>query len=490
MASFLGGYIRFLFLTGMKISYFISALLALASSAAALANVTLPSVLSDGMVIEQNSTVKIWGWAKPYEKVAVKVSWDGKEYTAEPSVDTRWSVEVPTPAGSDAPQTIEITGYNKITISDVLIGEVILCSGQSNMEFQPVWSMWDGYAPKDSLLRQATQDDIRMFRVEYRTSETPNHDVSGQWVRTTPQNAERFTVIGYVLACKLRKELGVPVGIVDSSWGGTPVESWTDNKIFEADEHLAAANKRLKDVPWGPVRPGLIYNAMLYPLANYKFRAVAWYQGEQNCENADMYCELLQTLVNNWRSVFYKGESLPFVFAQIAPYHYDEPGMAVVVRDQQRKAAQVIPNSALVVIGNLGDVKDIHPRFKVEAGNRFANALLTLAYGKAGFPYAAPVLSKAALAKNGKSVVVTFDNANGLHTADKAKAADWFELAGDDGVFHKAAGKIMKDGTVAVSSKEVKNPRSVRFAWADDAWPNLENAAGIQASCFGRVDVR
>ncbi len=474
----------------MNIKHTLLSLAAALLPSAVSANVTLPSVLSDGMVLEQNTTVKLWGWAKPYERVTVKTSWDGKEYTADPSPLAQWSVEVNTPDGSATPHSIEISGNNKLVINDVLIGEVILCSGQSNMEFQPSWSMWDGYAPKDSLLSQATQDDIRMFRVDYRTSDTPNHDASGRWVRTTPENALSYTVIGYVLACKLRTQLGVPVGIVDSSWGGTPVESWTDASLFRGNEHLTAVNNRLSEVSWGPVRPGLIYNAMIAPLANFRFRAVAWYQGEQNCENADAYCELLQNLVSNWRSVFYKGDNLPFVFAQIAPYHYDEPGMAVVVRDQQRLAAQVIPNSALVVIGNLGDVKDIHPRFKVEAGNLFANALLSVAYGKPGFHYAAPTLGSAALSKNGKAVVVSFNDANGLHVTGKGKVADWFELAGDDGVYHKAAGKILKDGTVLVSSKEVDKPKSVRYAWADDAWPNLENSDGLQASCFGPVQVR
>ena len=473
----------------MRTRHLLLSFLAAALSTVASA-VTIPSVLSDGMVLEQNTTVKLWGWAKPYERITVKTSWDGKEYTADPTPDANWSVEVQTPAGSKTSFSVEISGYNSIKINDVLIGEVILCSGQSNMEFNSTWSMWDNYAPKDSLLRQATQDDIRMFRVDYRTSTTPNHDASGHWVHTTPANAANFTVIGYVLACKLNAELGVPVGIVDSSWGGTPVESWTDKAIFDASEHLTKINNRLNEVSWGPVRPGLIYNAMIAPLANYRFRAVAWYQGEQNCENADAYCELLQTLVKNWRSVFYKGENLPFVFAQIAPYHYDDPGMAVVVRDQQRLAASKIDNSGLVVVGNLGDVKDIHPRFKVEAGNLFGNALLTVAYGKVGYPYAAPLFHSAALAKGGKAISVVFDNADGLHLADKAKVANWFEVAGDDGVFHSATGKIQKDGSVLVSCKDVKAPKSIRFAWADDAWPNLENKAGVQASCFGCVDVR
>ncbi len=476
----------------MNIRQFIVASVAslLLSSVSAMAGVTLPSVISDGMVLEQNSTVKLWGWAKPYERVTIKTSWDGKEYTVDPAPDARWSVEIETPAGSKTPHSIEFTGYNCVKVSDVLMGEVILCSGQSNMEFQPTWSMWDNYAPKDSLLAQATQDDIRMFRVDYRTAAVPSHDVSGKWVHTTPDNARNFTVIGYVLACKLNRELGVPVGIVDSSWGGTPIESWTDNAIYEADAHLADANKRLSEVTWGPVRPGLIYNAMIAPLANFRFRAIAWYQGEQNCENADTYCEMLQALVKNWRSTFYKGEDIPFVFAQIAPYHYDDPGMAVVVRDQQRLAAQKIDNSALVVIGNLGDVKDIHPRFKVEAGDRFANALLTVAYGKSGFSYAAPLFKSASLDSKGKAVIVKFDNAEGLHCVGKSKTADWFELAGEDGVYHLATGKILKDGSVSVSSREVAKPHAVRFAWADDAWPNLENAAGLQASCFGEVCVR
>lgn len=458
----------------------------LMAASAAWANVSLPAVISDGMVLEQNSTVKLWGWAKPYEEVSITTSWDGKTYKASPDPLAQWSVEVTTPAGSDTPFSIEFKGYNTVVVSDVLIGEVILCSGQSNMEFQPSWGM----EKKDSLMAQARQDDIRMFRVDYRTAPVPSHNVSGMWLHTTPQNAESFSVIGYVMACKLRRELGVPVGIVDSSWGGTPIECWTPAAVYEANPALKELNDKLSVTTWGPVRPGLIYNAMVAPLMNYRFRAVAWYQGEQNCENAEGYSQMLQELVKSWRAGLYDGRDIPFIFAQIAPYKYDTPGMAVVVRDQQRLASAAIAHSGLVVIGDLGDLKDIHPRRKVEAGNRFADAVLSEAYGKEGFAYKAPLFQSAALAKGGKSVIVSFANAQGLHLTDGGKTADWFELAGADGVFHKAVGKIAKDGAVVVSSKEVKAPVAVRYAWADDAWPNLSNKSGVQASCFGAVTVR
>ncbi len=461
------------------------ALAALLATLAANANVALPAVLSDGMVLQQNSKVKLWGWAKPYEVVSIKASWDTTTYKVNPTPLATWSVEIPTPAATSTPQSIKFNGYNSITISDILIGEVILCAGQSNMEFSPSWGMIGG----DSLVAQANQPDIRMFRVDYRTSTTPNHDLSGKWQHTTPQAAVNFSAIGYVLACKLRSVLNCPVGIVDASWGGTPIEAWTPAEVF-ADPEFKAINDRLSEVTWGPVRPALGYNAMVAPLADYKFHAVAWYQGEQNCENADAYCRLLQNLVAQWRQKLYDAANIPFVYAQIAPYKYDDPGMAVVVRDQQRQAAALIPNSGLVVIGELCDLADIHPKRKVEVGNRFADALLTEAYGKPGFDYKAPLFKEAKLNKKGNAVVVSFSNAQGLHVSGNAKTADWFELAGSDGVFHPAVGKIQKDGTVVVSSKQVKKPEAVRYAWADDAFPNLAGKNGVQASCFGPQPVK
>ena len=455
-------------------------LLAVVPAALSSANVSLPAVISDGMVLQQKSKVKLWGWAKPYETVSITTSWDTTTYKVNPTPHAEWSVEIPTPAATDKPQTITFKGYNEIRVSDILIGEVILCAGQSNMEFSPSWGMIGG----DSLLAQATQPDIRMFRVDYRTSITPNHDVSGRWQHTTPQAANNFSAIGYVIACKLRTILKCPVGIVDASWGGTPVETWIPAEPF-ANPEMKAINDRLAEVSWGPVRPALGYNAMVAPLANYKFHAMAWYQGEQNCENAESYSLLLQTLVSSWRKTFYDAGQIPFIFAQIAPYKYDTPGMAVNVRDQQRIAADLIPNSGLVVIGELADLKDIHPKRKVEAGQRFANALLTEAYGMTGFDYKAPLFKSATLTKKGDAAVVTFANAEGLHIEGKNKTADSFELAGADGVFHPAVGKLQKDGTVVVSSKAVKAPKAIRYAWADDAMPNLAGKNHIQASCFG-----
>lgn len=450
----------------------------------ASANVSLPALFSDGMVLQQNDSVNVWGWAKPYEEVTVKVSWDTTTYKVVPTPNATFSLKIKTPAGSDKKHSIEFGGYNKVTVNDVLIGEVILCSGQSNMEFSPSW----GYMEKtDSVVAQATQEDIRMFRVDYRTTPTPSHDVSGCWRSTTPENVMTFSAIGYFIACKVRAELGVPVGIIDSSWGGTPVETWTPAEPYRSCEWLAAQNKRLSPITWGATEPGVTYNAMIAPLAPYSIRAVAWYQGEQNCENADAYAAMLKVMVGEWRKAF-KNEKLPFVYAQIAPYKYDSPGMAIVVRDQQRLALDSIPNSALVVIGDLGDLADIHPHNKVDAGARFANAVLSEVYGKTGFLYKAPLFKSASLDGKGKIVVVEFANNEGLRTRD-GKKPDWFEVAGDDGVFHPAKAVIRK-GKVYVSSSEVRAPAQVRFAWSDVAMPNLTNSSGVQASCFGAVKLR
>ena len=467
----------------------ITTLLLLLVTTVAQAYVTLPSIFSDGMVLMQNSEVKIWGWAKPKEPIKVTASWDGQTVSTEAAADATWSVVLHTPAGSSDVYEIEVSGWNKTTIQNVMVGEVLLCSGQSNME----WTIGAGFIGKDSVVAQANQSDIRMFHVDYRTSTTPNHDVSGVWQEANSSNIGNFSAIGYFIACQMKKELGVPVGIINSTWGGTPIECWTPEEAYQNCDRLRSVNEQLNQGEWGPCRPARIYNAMIAPLTNYKVRGVAWYQGEENTNNPSAYTDMMFALVNEWRVAF-GNDDLPFVYAQIAPYKYGSNAnnqRGVRIREHQRRALQ-IPGTAMVVIGELGDTTNIHPQHKVEAGQRFAAAVLSHIYGLKQYKYEAPIFEKMQVV--GKKAIVTFSNDNGLAVRG-AKNPNLFEVAGNDGVFYPATAKLIKKkiggqvrNVVELSSQKVSQIANVRYAWSDTAWPNLYNANGVQASCFTTLD--
>lgn len=469
----------------MRIRNIITTTIAFAWCLWAQAYVTLPSILSDGMVVEQNSDIKIWGWAKPKEPIKVTATWDGQTVETEASADATWSVVLHTPDGSHETYEITIEGWDKHTIGNVMVGEVLLCSGQSNME----WTIGAGFIGKDSVIAQANHSDIRMFHVDYRTSQTPNHDASGKWVETTPANVGNFSAIGYFVACKMQKELNVPVGIINSSWGGTPIECWTPEEAYINCDRLRRVNEELNQGEWGPCRPGRIYNAMIAPITNYTIKGVAWYQGCENTNNPSAYMDMMFALVNEWRVAF-KNDELPFVYAQIAPYSYGS-GNGVRIREHQRRSLQ-IPGTALVVIGELGDTTNIHPQHKVEAGNRFGNAVLNHIYGKKAFKYEAPLFESMTTA--GSKAIIKFANDEGLHISG-GKSPNLFEIAGTDGVFYPATAKLIvkkqggdKTYSIEVASKKVKTPIAVRYAWSDTAWPNLYNANGVQASCFTTLE--
>jgi sialate O-acetylesterase len=285
-----------------------------------------------------------------------------------------------------------------------------------------------------------------------------------------------FSAIGYFFARKLHKELGVPVGIINSSWGGTPAESWMPEDAVLKDEYLRTAAELQKPVPWGPVEPARIYNAMISPVIPYRIAGVLWYQGEANTINGYAYKEMLTALINSWRSKW--GYEFPFYFAQIAPYKYGKKYEGVVVRDAQRKALEV-PNTGMTVLSDICDTLDIHPKNKQDAALRLANLALSRTYKRDGPEDSGPLYKSLTIDKS--KAVITFDHSEGLNsTGDKITC---FEIAGEDRIFYPAEAKI-KDRSVIVQSKKVKVPVAVRFAWSNTAVPNLVNGAGLPASCF------
>jgi sialate O-acetylesterase len=434
-------------------------------------NISLPEIFADNMVLQQRSEVKIWGWAKTGETVLVKADWMDNAVSARADNQGKWKIILNTPEAG-GPYSISLKGYNELMLKNVLIGEVWLCSGQSNME----WSAQMGVNNAEEEIDNANFPEIRFFTVYHATGSCPQDHFTGGWTECSPETMKNFSAIGYFFARKLHQELGVPVGVINSSWGGTPAEAWMPEDVILGDKFLREAAAEQKPVPWGPVEPARIYNAMISPMIPFRIAGVLWYQGEANTVNAYAYKEILSGLIGSWRNRW--EYDFPFYFAQIAPYRYGKPFEGVEVRDAQRRVLEV-PNTGMVVLSDIGDTLDIHPKNKQDAALRFANLALNRYYNKVKLEDSGPLFSGMVIEKN--KAVISFDHAEGLHAAgDKISC---FEIAGEDKVFHPAIARI-KDGKVIVQSDQVKSPAVVRFAWSNTATPNLFNGANLPASCF------
>lgn len=438
---------------------------------AGYANISLPEIFSDNMVLQQKSEVVIWGWAKTGEPVVIKTDWLDSEISSKASSQGTWRITLKTPAAG-GPYSIHIKGYNELILKNVLIGEIWLCSGQSNME----WSAQSGINNGAEEIKSANYPMIRLFSVYQSTSLYPQDHLTGEWSECTPETMKSFSVIAYLFAKKLNKELGVPIGVINSSWGGTPAEAWMPEDVIQNDNLLREAAARQKPVPWGPVESGRIYNSMISPMVPFRIAGVLWYQGEANTINAYAYKEILESLIKSWRSRW--GYEFPFYYAQIAPYKYGNPNEGVEVREAQRKALEA-PNTGMIVLSDIGDTLNIHPKNKQDVALRFANLALNRYYKTISLEDSGPLFKEMAIDKN--KAIVTFDHSEGLHMVGEKLTC--FEVAGEDKVFYPAKARI-KDGKVIVQSDKVKAPIAVRFAWSNTATPNLFNGANLPASCF------
>lgn len=440
------------------------------------ANVSLPAIFGDHMVLQQNAEAAIWGWAKPGEKVTIVCSWDGKEIEAKPDNRARWSAVLSTPAAG-GPYSIAIKGYNAIELNDVMIGEVWFCSGQSNME----WTPRAGIDNAEEEIKNANYPNIRLFTVEHRTADSPQLDIRGEWKVCSPETMIDFGAIAYFFGRDLNGALNVPVGLINSSWGGTPAEVWTTAETILNDEGFTKAATKMNLTPWWPIGPGQAFNAMTAPIIPFRIAGALWYQGEANVVDPQNYERLLPALIQNWRNEW--GYDFPFYYVQIAPFKYGKKYEGALLRDAQRKAMKT-PNTGMVVVDDIGNINDIHPRNKQDVGKRLANWALNRNYGKTSLPVSGPLYKEMKVEKN--RVRIFFDYAeSGLIT--KGKVPTHFEIAGEDGIFIPATAKI--DGsTVVVQGKGIKNPVAVRFAWDNIAEHNLFNKEGLPASTFRTDD--
>jgi sialate O-acetylesterase len=438
------------------------------------AQLRLPALFDDHMVMQQNATVPIWGWAHPSQHLTINVSWDTTTVRTQATNGTIWKTAVKTPVAG-GPHTITIkAGNDVVTLEDVLIGEVWLASGQSNME----WSM-QASADGKPMIDQINDPMIRLFNVPRASAQTPQVRGEGSWKVCNRESVGGFSAVAYFFGKKLNQNLNVPVGLINSSWGGTPAEVWIPKEVVEGNSTLKqSATKLDASQPWSPVAPGVVYNAMIHPIVPFRLAGTIWYQGEANVDVNATYKLLMETLINDWRKEFQS--ELPFYYVQIAPFSEYGETSGVLLREQQVKILEV-PKTGMAVISDLvDDVKDIHPKYKKPVGERLADVALSDTYGKQGFPGSSPLYKEMKVEKS--KIRITFDHApNGLMA--KGGELTEFMIAGEDQKFYPAKAKIDK-GTVVVSAKEVKKPVAVRFGWSNGAMPTLFSKEGLPVPSF------
>jgi sialate O-acetylesterase len=441
-------------------------LMVVCCAAAAHAGPQLHGLFSDNAVLQQKVKLPVWGTTDKTDKIMVSIA--NQHATAMPK-DGKWKVELaPLAAGGPHVMTVK-QGADTIEVKNVLVGEVWLCGGQSNM----AWTLSKSDGGSEAI-SASDNHKLRLFTVPRGGADEPKSDVEAAWVVAGPQTTADFSGVGYFFGRDLQKALGVPVGLISSNVGGTAAEEWTSAKKLQSPE-LAGTSEH-------PRGSSKLYNAMIAPLAPYPIAGAIWYQGESNAGRAFHYRKLLGAMIADWRAAFGQGD-FPFLIVQIAPYDNEQTkspdSIWAEIRDAQLHVSQHVPKSALVVTIDVGDEQDIHPRRKEPVGARLALAARGVAYGEK-IEYSGPIYES--LDVEGDKVRLHFGHAgSGLVAKDGPLVG--FTIAGEDEKFHPAEARIDGD-TLVVHSDKVPKPAAVRYAWLPFPAGNLWNHDGLPASPF------
>lgn len=437
------------------------------------ADIRLPNILSSNMVLQQKSNTKLWGWALPGEKIKITTSWDNQTIETTTDGNANWQTGLKTPLAG-GPYTITLQGQNKIVLENVWIGEVWICSGQSNME----WNYNSGIKSLKEDFAQLSKLNIKLFNIPKTTSKTPQDDVNSTWTVCDSNTIKKFSAVGYYFGKHLNQDLNVPIGLINSNWGGTPAEVWTPEQLIENNAVLKGAATKKAPTAWWPVAPGYTYNAMIVPLINYNIAGAIWYQGESNRDAPASYTELINTMLGAWRKAWNK--EFPFYYVQIAPYKYERYNLGALVREAQTKNLST-PNTGMVVVSDLvTDTLNIHPANKKDVGLRLANLALAETYAIKKTGYKSPVFKSFTVDKS--TAIIEFDYAEtGLMI--KGEAAKEIFIAGTDKRFYPAKVKI-KGNKIIISNTEVKIPVAVRYQFSNAGIGNLFSKEGLPVAPF------
>ena len=491
------------------------------------ADVRLPGFYTDHMVLQREMPVRLRGWAEAGERVTVRIANQSAETTT--AADGTWQVELPALQASAEPQTLSFRGRNTIVLEDVLVGEVWLCSGQSNME----WTVSRSSNAAEEA-QSANHPLIRHIKFAHRATPVPQDNVSGQWQICSPQTVPNFTGVGYFFARAVQKELGVPIGLINSSWGGTRIEPWTPPAGFDqtpalsdladqvrgrtpgtedhqhllqqhinaTQEWLVSARRVLAagELPTpspafpsslAPLQrhtdPTALYNGMIHAIVGYPIRGAIWYQGESNYTERMTYYEKMKALISGWREIWQQGD-FPFYYVQIAPFRYRDEDPTILPALWEAQAAVLeVPKTGMVVINDVATIEDIHPPNKQDVGQRLAMLALKQDYGRSDLVARSPELES--LKIEGRQLRVRFRyTGGGLKTRDGA-APSHFEIAGVGSKSFQPANATIDGDSVLLSSADVDQPTAFRFAWHKLAEPNLTGGTGLPVGAVRGGDV-
>lgn len=436
----------------------------------------LPEILSDGMVLQQNSKVNIWGKTDPGKTVEVKPCWSKTAVRATANNEGKWLAVIETPEASFTPRTVTISDGEEVVLRDILIGEVWLASGQSNMEM-PLHGFNNNpiMDANETIALSGQYPAIRFVKIPKVQSFEPQEEVEGRWQVCNPANSPEFSATAFFFAETLHKSLNIPIGIIVSAWGGTKVESWIDRETLETYPDINLSEDVVNKLN-PAARPLLMYNAMIHPLTNYVVKGFIWYQGESNVGAHQVYPERLHNMVSLWRKQW-DNSDLPFYYVEIAPYIYgnrDETN-AAYLREAQFKAQKLIPHSGMISTNDLTEpyeLRNIHPRNKTDIGKRLAFMALNKTYGYDRVAAHGPEYNSMEIS-DGK-IIVSFDHAKeGFSRMD---GIEGFEIAGEEGEFLPAQA-VVRNGKVEVSREGIDQPVAVRYCFRNF---QIGNLAGVR----------
>jgi sialate O-acetylesterase len=446
------------------------------------AEITLPAVFGDNMVLQQKTDAAIWGKATSNKTVKVTTSWNKKNYTTKADSDGRWKVKVSTP-DAGGPYSVTISDGNPVTLNNVLIGEVWVCSGQSNMQM-----IMNGYHNQPILgsnraIATSTNNNIRLMTIEREKSLFAEDEFKGKWLECTPGNVGNFSATAYFFGKMLNETLEVPVGLICSAWGGTRIEPWISENGFKNFDWVELPDKNMQG-EFSQQTPTVLYNAMIAPMVGYGIRGAIWYQGESNRNEPIEYEKLMSGLIDNWRSEWGIGD-FSFFYCQIAPYEYGAGVNSAFLREAQLNASTATSNTGMACLMDVGEANNIHPANKEAAGERLAYLALAKTYGMQELEYSGPVLKE--MTVEGSVVKLTFDHAKyGLTSFGKELKN--FTVAGENRKqFFPATAFITRDG-VTLFSPSVEKPVAVRYAFENYVVGELFNNEGLPASSFRTDD--
>lgn len=462
---------------------FLFSFLILLGTNTTFAEVKLPAIFGSGMVLQQQTDAAIWGTARANRTINITTSWDNKIHKTESDDDGNWKTTIPTPEAG-GPYAITISDGKALTLSNVLIGEVWVCSGQSNMQMimngyhnQPIFG-------SNEAIATSSNNSIRLMTVERDKSQERLNDFTGEWVECNPGSVGNFSATAYFFGRMLQNALDVPVGLIVSAWGGTRIEPWISENGINKFDWVDIPEEKIKKKDLSQQTPTVLFNAMISPMVGYSIKGAIWYQGESNRNQPKEYEKLMPGLIQNWRNEWGIGD-FSFYYCQIAPYDYGTQGLnSAYLREAQFKARNVLPNMGMACLMDAGEKHNIHPGNKKAAGERLAYQALSKTYELSGFEFSGPVLKE--MNVEGSVVKLTFDHArHGLNTFGKELVN--FKVAGENKRFYPAQAFITGKG-ITLFSPSVEKPVAVRYAFDDWVVGELYNNEGLPASSFRTDD--